>query len=98
MTKENIDGVLQRKPIVRNFEKYIDNIAAMIRDGGGCAACPVFKDSCGIWGDKCAEAFKNWALADSDDMSMATTKLVQTARMAARDNMYDILQQKKMMG
>lgn len=96
--KDNGNGLPQEKHKVCNFEKHIDVIAKMIRDGGGCINCPVLKDGCKTWGETCTEAFKLWALADSNPMSIAVTKLVQNSRRIAQDNMRDMLQHKKMIG
>lgn len=56
---------------MKNFEKYIDEIAAKWKQGG-CANClKVLIDVCNNEGYKapCEEAFKAWALAEADVVS-----------------------------
>lgn len=83
------------KEVICNFEKHIDGISLFIQNGGGCMNCPVHKDGCKVWGSNCAEAFKQWALANADSVEMAAQRFVRTARLASFDNMQDMLHERK---
>lgn len=83
---------------IKNFEKHIDKLSELMRNCASCVDCPVYKDGCKVWGSSCEEAFRRWALTDSDEMNMAMQKFVRTAKRVSLDNMRDVLQRKKRMG